>query len=252
MAIKGDAVGLYLVSKDIIVPECNIVLTQPTVKEVLQFGETNFLQIIQYLSYTERSFQILKQENTELQLLDEFQLFLLIYHNEPILRSQIERFFELIFPKYTVIFTDNSIDFKDIEDNGVKGRINPFNFESLQKLCLDLFLPIGQKEPEYNPVSSKAQEIAEKLKKGREEKARREGKQEDSSSLYGTAMSIIAIGCGIPFQVLYECTIFQLNDLFMRYTAKMAWDQYIKMATIPFSDSSKLEAPNMWTSNIYG
>ena len=252
MAIKGDAVGLYLAAKEVIIPDCNIFITQPTVEEVLKIGETNFLQAIQYLSRTGESFAVVKNENAEIGILSDLQLLLLIYHHEPVVRADIDKFFELVFPRYIVKVTENSIDFLDPEDdNKVKGRINPFNFESLQTICLDLFLPFSQQEKQYNPQSAKAKEIADKLKKGREEKARREGGLDEPQSLYGTELSILSIGLQMSISDLARNTLFQLNDMFMRFTAKLEWDQYFKISTIPFTDSSKLEAPDYWTSNIY-
>ena len=74
MAIKGDAVGLYLAAKEVIVPDCNIFITQPTVEEVLKIGETSFLQAIQYLSRTGESFAVVKNENAEIGVLSDLQL----------------------------------------------------------------------------------------------------------------------------------------------------------------------------------
>lgn len=249
MAIKGEDVGLYLVSQDVIIPDCNIIITQPIIKEVLLFGETNFLQAIQYISKTADCFEEVRLIDKQLQMLDDFQLFLFVYRNEPIIKGVIKDFFDLVFPKYNVKVTDNTIDF--IDEDEIKGRITPFNFRQLQDICINLFIPLLQQEVQYNPTSKKAQEIAEKLKKGREEKARRESKTTGNQSLFGTYLSILAVGLGIPIYSLADCTIFQLNDMFLRFNAKMQWDQYIKMATIPFSDASKLEEPDIWTSDLY-
>ena len=240
MAIKGDAVGLYLAAKEIIVFDCNIFITQPTVEEVLKLGETSFLQAIQYISRTSESFAVVKNDNDDIGILSDLQLLLLIYHNEPLVRADIDNFFDLVFPRYVVKVTENSIDFLDPEDSTIKGRVTPFNFESLQTICLDLFLPMSQQEKQYNPQGDKAQEIAEKLKKGREEKARREGGLDEPQSLYGTELSILSVGLQISINDLAKNTLFQLNDMFMRFLAKMRWDQYFDMATIPFAENDYL------------
>ena len=37
----------------------------------------------------------------------------------------------------------------------------------------------------------------------------------------------------------------------MRFEKKQAEDQYIKMATVPFTDTSMLEQPDPWVENLY-
>lgn len=44
--IQGDQIALFLSGQDVPVPECNIVIHQPTIKQIVLFKETNFLTAV--------------------------------------------------------------------------------------------------------------------------------------------------------------------------------------------------------------
>lgn len=254
MAIQGDLVGQYLVGQDVLISECGVVLTQPTIKEILQLGEDNFFEVINFMAQIDKMLQEIQREDVEMQMVSELQLFLLIYRQEPHMRTQVRSFFELVFPKYQVICTENSIDFKQLDEEKdkmiVKGRVNPFNFENLKTTIVNLFLPYSSKKEDYNPGTNKAEEIAKKLREGREKVAQQKNEDGDIS-LLGTYISILSVGMNMDINIFLDYTPFQLFDTFMRYNAKVAQDRYFAISTIPFADTSKLEAPDEWTSNLY-
>ena len=251
MAIKGDLVGKFITGCDIVIPELNILIAQPTVQTILQYGEDNFFEIINFLVQLKTLLKNVEKENPDMNFLSEFHFLLNMYHGDPGLRQSMDQFFELLFPLYKVIITENSIDFKTIEDNKIKSRVTPFNFESLQNIIQQLFLPysLQNSDTNYNPGSEKAARIAEKLKKGRQKIS--EQRQETDSSLLGTYVSILTIGLSIDMKILMQYTPFQLYDVFMRYMAKSAVDKYLKIVTVPFADTSGVEAPEDWTNNLY-
>lgn len=254
MAIQGDLVGQYLVGGDVLIPDCGAVLTQPTIKEILLTGENNFFEAINFIAQTDKMLHEIQNEDPDMQMFSELQLFLLIYRQEPHMRSQVRNFFELIFPKYNVICTENSIDFKQLDENInkmiVKGRVTPFTYENFKTTIMNLFLPYTTKKEDYNPGTSKAEEIAKKLQEGREKIAHQKNEDGDIS-LLGTYISILSVGMNIDMKILLDYTPFQLFDTFMRYNLKVAQDRYFAISTIPFADTSQLEAPDEWTSNLY-
>lgn len=251
MAIKGDMVGKYITGCDILIPDCNIAVKQPTVKTILQIGEGDFFSAVNFIAQTKNMLMSIQAEEPNMPLLSELQLFLMIYHREPHTRIQLDQFFELVFPQYGVKVTENCIEFRALENDRVriKGRITPFNYEPFQTVLKELFLPYNNSKDDYNPVNAKAAEIAEKLKKGKQKIA--EQRNEVDNSLFGSYISILSIGLAMDINTLMECTPFQLYDMFMRYNRKTAEDRYFKLCTIPFADSSKLEAPDSWVSNLY-
>lgn len=254
MAIKGDIkqVGLYLSGAPIPIPDCNIILTQPKVRDVVMFGEDEFLVITNILAHPENLTKEVREGNSQLEIISDFQLLMMILKNEPLIKSSVDKLFELIFPDYEIKFDDSSILFLIEEEEGKKkpcGRITPFNFEFLSNIINDLFEPQNEQDKDYNPVNQKAAEIAAKIKRGREKVAHQ--RDEGAHSLFGRYTSILAIGMQMDVNIFYNYTPFQLYDAFNRYFAKVSSDFYSKVATTPLMDVSKMEEPDEWFRTLY-
>lgn len=251
MAIKGDLVGRYLTGADVLVKSCNIIVRQPIVKEVLQVGEDDFLLAVQFLSRTREFFEEMREGNLELSSMSDFQILLVMYSNDIALKQSLDLFFELVFPKYNVVLTETSIDFLELDSKKILGRVNPFNFEELQIVLKELFIPYTQDKENYNPANDAAKDIVNKIKAGQAKRAKLRGKDETPQSLLGSFCSILSIGLQLDLNILLSYTLFQLYDTYMRFEKKQAEDMYIKLSTIPFADSSKLEQPDSWVANLY-
>jgi len=254
MAIKGDLkqVGLYLSGLPIPIADCNIILTQPKVKDVVMFGEDEFLVITNIFAHPENLTNEVKEGNSQLGIMSDFQLLMMIFKNEPLIKDSVDKLFDLIFPDYEVKFEDTSLLFLKEQEDGKKlpvGRVTPFNFEKLSNVINDLFEPQNEKEKEYNPANSKAAEIAEKIKRGRQKVAQQSN--DVAQSLFGRYTSILAIGMQMDVNVFYNYTPFQLYDAFNRYFAKVSSDFYSKVATTPLMDTSKMEEPEEWFRTLY-
>lgn len=249
MAIQGELVGRYITGADVFVQPCNVIVHQPTVKEILQVGEDGFLLALQLLIKTQDFFEDMRQGNSELSSLSDFQLLLVMYSNDMKLKMDLNLFFELVFPLYDVVLTETSIDFQEKESGSIKGRINPFNFINLQTTLEELFIPYSQKKEEYNPGNAAAEAIAKKIKEGKEKRAQQQNRP--PQSLFGSFVSILAVGLSIDINILLSYTPFQLFDAFMRYERKLAEDQYFSIATTPFADTSTLDQPDSWVDNLY-
>lgn len=252
MKYEGD-IGLYLSGQQVLIPECGIFITQPTVKQIALFGETKFLTAVQILTDPDTLFQEIKQGNSELKDVSNFQILLEILKADTSLKEYFDILFELCCPDYNIIFEKNSIEFylREEDSGSCKGRIFTRNFEPFCRTIKELFVFVSDNEdsPDYNPANAAAKAIADKIKKGRAKAGQQKG--EDKLSLYGTYASILSIGLRLDLNVLYNYTPFQLYDSFSRYWAKEENDRYITMATIPFSDPSKLEEPKNWTRSFY-
>ncbi len=248
MAIKGDRVGLYLASRDIAVQQCGILIKQPTVREVLMFGEEDFLSVLQLFNQLPMFADTLKKDNPVLQEAPDFQILLLMCQQDAMVRHQLENFFELVCPDYEVKFADAAIEFQ--QEKQLRGQLHPFNFEFFQKTIKELFDPYSAQKEEYNPKSDKAKEIARKLKEGKERKAKQQ-QGDTSQSLFGTYLSILSIGIQTDINVLLEYTPFQLYDAFERFALKESQDYYKMLSSSGFLDTSKVEEPESWLKNLY-
>lgn len=250
MELQGD-VGLYLSGQPVVINECNVIITPPKIKEIVACGEEDFFMTLRILGKTDLFLEPVRQGNSELKKYNDFQLLLVILNEEAKLKQLVDSFFELVFPKYNVRITNNSIDF--LMEEKVVGRMTPSGFDSFQKIILDLFDPQKKsKKEEYNPINDKAKEIAEKIKRGKQKIAELKGKgQKQTKSLFGNYVSILSIGMNIDINILYNYTPFQLYDSFARYLLKMQNDYYQSIATQPFVDASKLDTPEEWIGELY-
>lgn len=253
MIYQGD-VGLYLSGEQVLVPECGIFITQPKVRQIVQFGEQKFLTAIQILTDPDTLVQEIKQGNSQLKEMGNFQILLELIKHDESLKSFFDILFELCCPNYEVKIIKNSIEFYIEEDDEkvCRGRINSRNFEKFTTVLKELFIFVSndKNSPDYNPANKLAQEIADKIKKGRAKAGQQKGSEK--MSLYGTYVSILSVGMQLDMNQLYNYTPFQLYDTFSRYWAKVQSDQFFKIQIMPFSNVSESDSPEEWTRNFYG
>lgn len=255
MGIKGKLkTGLYLSGQPIPIEAANLLVYQPTIKEITLFGEQDFSTGIALLTHTNIFSEEIKKGNFDLEIYSDFQLLLIIMREDKNVKEIISKLLDFIFPTYdNIIINENSIDFYvKNEDKAIKvGVIHPFNFQFFQDTLSDLFEPEGEKEEEYNPANDAAAEIAEKLKRGRQRIKEQQSKKEGEQSIYARYISVLSVGMNIDINMFFNYTPFQLYDTFKRYFLKQSADFYQKLQSTPFMDVSKMEVPKEWTSNIY-
>lgn len=256
MAVKqGVNVGMYLSGQPVMIPDCNIVVTQPKIKDIVLYGEDEFLVGTTILAHPERILDEMREGNPELDYFSDFQLLMIVLREDPGMRQRIFSLLEFVFPEYEIKLTESCLDFYKHEEDKtfIAGRITDFNFDIFKDYINDLFdaHSADNKEVEYNPANDLASQIAEKLKKGRERKAKQQHEKEGPQSIYGRYASILSIGLGISVNTIYEYTSFQLFDGFNRFLSKQESDFYQRVSTMPFMDVSKVETPEDWVRNLY-
>lgn len=257
MAIKGDKrkLGLILSGQPLPIKDANIFVTQPKIKDIVQFGEDDFLVTVQMLVSMEQFVEQIKQGNSELEIVSDFQLLLIMIDEDITIKNMILNLFTLIFPEYIINFTENSIDFliKEEDKEMLVGRVHPFNFEYFQNTLNDAFIPQGDndREPDYNPVNEMANKIAEKIKKGREKIHAQRAKEEGEHSIFADYCSTLSIGMQMDVSIFFNYTPFQLYDAYRRYFSKVQSDFYMRVSSMPMMDTSKMDVPPDWQRNLY-
>ena len=255
MSIHGDKrkIGLILSGQPILVPEINIYITQPKIKDIVLFGEDDFFTAIQMLVDMEKFASMVKKGNSELNIISDFQLLLIMIEEDITVKKMIQDLFMLIFPDYNVKFTENSIDFLLTENDQIVGRIHPFNFEFFQNMLNDIFIPQGdnEDEPEYNPANDAAAKIAEKIKQGREKVHAQKAAVEGVHSIFADYCSTLSIGMHMDVNIFFNYTSFQLYDAYRRFFSKEQSDFYMRVSSMPMMDVSKMEVPSPWQRNLY-
>lgn len=254
--IKGDKrwVGLYLSGKPVLIKELNIAITPPTIKDIVMFGEENFLFATQLIVHTDDFVSEIKRGNSELEIFSNFQLLMKIVNEDYNIKKMIEEYLNFIFFDYIIEFTSNDIVlYVEQEDKKIPvSRVNPFNFNYLKDMIENLFVAQSLEEDiEYNPANDLAREIAEKIKAGRKKTTELKSEQSKYQSMFAQIISSLAIGLKMDINIFFNYTPFQLYDIYRRFFLKQSYDLYQKISITPLMDNSKMEVPEEWTKYIY-
>ena len=230
---------------DIPIPECQLIIKQPRIKDISFLGETDFFFFFQTLSINKS--MVVVEDKSVLDQINNFQVFMTVINEKEMQdkRKKVEAVFQLFGlgkPSYTpqsLILTDNNNETHLIDAN---------NFDYLQEAIK--LVTCAQNGPmdqqAFNPSDDAARKIAEKLMRGRQRVAAQKGSS--TSSAFSRYLSVLTVGLHIPLQQLAECTMFQLYDLMERYVLHINWDLDIRTRLAGGKPDSH---PDDWMKNIH-
>lgn len=233
---------------DIPIPELQLVMHQPTLKEISMMGEQDFFTAIHLLCMEKES---LVQDRSLLQNLTNFQVLMKVMEQlkGTDQRASLVTLLSMIFPNFRPMLTPNSIIFNNLETKE-NILVDNNNFQFLQNtikevLCVNNIFQGGNIV--YNPLNKRAKEIADKIMRGRRKVA--ELKKKSSDSVIARYLSILTIG--IHSMTLQDCmslTLYQLFDLVERFTLYIQWDIDLRVRLA--GGEPKGEAED-WMKNIH-
>lgn len=230
---------------DIPVPECQIVVHQPRIKEIALIGEQEFFVGAQCLCLNKSMFV---EGKDVLANTNNFQIFMTIMSQKEARdkRDAVKQVFTILFPQYKILVTPQSL-VAQTENGNI--TIDENNFEYLQNVLRMIFCskngPMDQQA--FNPANDKAKEIAEKLMRGRQRIAQENGSS--NASVFSQYLSILTIGLNsMSLQDLTDLTMFQLYDLIERYNLYINWDLDIRSRLAGGKPDSR---PDNWMKNIH-
>lgn len=232
---------------DIPLPAIQTSVHQPTLEEVSYIGEREFFLGIQTLCLNKSLY--IKDENLS-QTTTNFQVFMMVIHDSHNieLKQATQSLLTLLFPVYKIGITPQSIILMN-QEQGNK-IIDETNFEEIQEVFRDILCVksnLSGAHTTFNPQGKKAQEIAEKLMRGRQRVAAQKGDLNDS--MLSRYLSILAIGLqSTSLQDLIKLTLFQIYDLLERYHLYTDWDITIRARLAGASGEHK---PEDWMKNIH-
>ena len=230
---------------DIPIPECQLVLHQPTMKEIAFMGEHEFFVGVQTLTLHKSMF--MDKDKGVPESITNFQIFMTIVNGQETAYKKeiVKQLFLIIFPKYKVLFTPNSILFQD--DNG-NHMVDASNFESLQEILRMVFCvnSTDMDKQAFNPANDAAKEIAEKLMRGRQRVAAQSG--ENNHSIFSQYLSVLVIGTQLGFNELQTYTMYQIFDLMERYSLYTNWDIDLRCRLAGGKPDTQ---PDNWMKNIH-
>lgn len=230
---------------DIPIPECQLILHQPKIKEISFIGEDDFFLGIQTLVVNKS--MLLVEDKSVLDDINNFQVFMTVMNDKTTQdkKQKVSLVCELLglgkptFTPQSLILTDS---------NNQMHLIDATNFDTLQNVIKQVTCAVNgpMDQQAFNPMDDKAREIANKLMRGRQRVAAQKGSS--TTSTFSRYLSILTIGLHIPLQELMECTMFQLYDLIERYMLYIAWDMDVRTRLAGGKPDSH---PDDWMKNIH-
>ena len=209
---------------DIPIPELQIIMHQPTIKEIAYMGEQDFFMALQYLCVNKET---LIQDKTLLEQLSNFQVLMKVLEqskDKQHKKNALQNLLLLLFPSYSSTMLPHSIILtaKDMPPITIDDNTFPI-IQEYTKIVLCVNSIFQGNNIIYNPGNEAARKIMNKIIEGRKKVAQQKGgKQESVLTRY---LSILTIGSStVTLHDAAEFTIFQVFDLIDRYNAFIEWD----------------------------
>ena len=216
---------LLLSGNDLPFPEARLTVHQPRLKEIAYITEQRFWHGCEFLNFNKELLP--NQDKVDLSNMSNFNIIMTIIQ-ERSLESQQARLnvmsvLALLFPTNEILLGKQVIQIREPQTNEV-GEINQDNFEAFKRILTSMFCLTNSENKEYNPSGQLARKIADKIKKGREQRAK------------------------LAPETKMDYTVYQLMDEFNRYQLKInydAWERYRVAGATGMSD------PEDWFKDIH-
>lgn len=230
---------------DIPIPECQLILHQPSIKEIAYIGERHFFTGIQYLCLQKNT---VVEDERLLSTTSNFQIFMTIMNERETAdkKADVLQVLTVLFPSYTTILTPRSILFSKDRESFM---VDENNFESLQQVLSEVFCLKHSDQTSYNPANQKAKEIADKLMKARQKVAQLKAQESGESSVLAQYVSTLTVGLGsMSLTACLDLTLYQLYDLMERYSLYINWDIDLRSRLVGGKPDKPVEN---WMKNIH-
>lgn len=240
---------------DIPIPELQVSLHQPTIREISYLGEEQYFSALQILCFNKQIIMAANpQGSSALNAMNNFQIFMTLV-TDPEMKNVAEKknmilsMFALLFPKYTAQFLPRGIFFNNPETKH-NFTLDENNFDALQRVLSDMGgmnNTAGGQNANFNPANDRAAQIAAKLMKGRQKAAQSRG--DSQGGVLARYVSILTIGLNsMSLDKCLNLTVYQLYDLIERYGLYISWDLDIRSRLAGGKPDSK---PDDWMKNIH-
>ena len=206
---------------DLPIPQCQIAVHQPRIREIGMIGEQDFFIGAQCLTINSSMFV---QDKALLPDVNNFQIFMMIMNDKETRDKKVStlQVLQILFPDYKPMMTPRSLI---LNREGQQILIDENNFEYLQDILRLVFCTKtgSMDQQSFNPANDKAREIAQKIMRGRERIAAQNGSS--NTSVFSQYLSVLTVGLNsMSIKDMADLTIYQLYDLVERYNLYLAWD----------------------------
>jgi hypothetical protein len=240
---------LLMSGNDIPFPEAQLIIHNPTLKEIGLIGEETFFTGCGVLTFSRDN--LTEEDRINSMSLSEIEILLMMMNNQEassaMQKNRVSTLvvLTLLFPEYKITLANQAIVLhKDEQDF----FIDKNNFHIFKEILEKMFCLKGRSstDPGYNPGGKLAQEIADKLKQRQKILAEQQGEQK--ISILSRYASILAIGLQLDLNDVLQYNIFQLYDQFNRYELFEQFDIYIRAQLAGASGMKEVEN---WKTDIH-
>lgn len=234
---------------DIPIPEIQVTMHQPRIREIAFMGETDFFSAAQYICLQK---EYLIQDESLLATLNNFQVLMKVIEQQQTSekKTALLTLLSLLFPGYSSFMTPNSIILRNLESGETK-MIDANNFDVLQNITREVLCINSMFQGEnvvYNPSNKEAKRIADKIMAGRRKVAEINSKKQGGSIL-SRYISILTVGINsMSLEDNLSLTLYQLFDLVQRYTAWLDWDIDLRQRLAGSTPKNEVEN---WMRDLY-
>lgn len=229
---------LFLSGNDIPFIEAQLIIHQPTIKEIGLIGEEVFFTGCQLLNFSRN----LLNEEDKMHLGDQsnFDILIAILREQNAVmqknRNCVNMVLALLFPDYKIQFQNQCIL---LEKDEQYYQINRDNFEQFKEIISIIFQLKQDDKATFNPSGELASRIAAKLQKRHQKLA--EDKPDKKIDILSRYVSILSVAQHKDMNMLLNYTVYQLYDEFKRNELKMGYDVYIKAKMAGAKDLKEVE-----------
>ena len=240
---------------DIPIPELELTIHQPTIREISFLGELEYFSSLSLLCFNKATLIAANPKGaSRLTEMNDFQIFMTLMNdannqNASVKKNNISSILTIFFPGYTIQFLPTGIFFNNPRSKHSL-TINETNFHILKNV-LDEVSGInnatGGQNSNFNPKGEKAAKIAAKLMRGRNRAAKQDHNSIDG--VLGRYVSVLTVG--LSSMSLNDClnlTVYQLYDLIERYGLYIGWDLDIRSR---LAGGKPDEKPDDWMKNLH-
>lgn len=239
---------LLLSGNDIPFLEAQLIIHQPTIKEIAWIGEEAFFTGCSMINFSKDNLP--EQDKMSLEDKTNFDILIAILRerNAVMQRNKdcIQMVLALIFPEYTITFNKESIILKKPEEEE-SHLIDNKNFDKFKEIFNKMLSFSKSDVQDYNPSGNMAKQIADKLRQRSQRLAQLKG-NDNKVDILSRYVSILAVGMNKDINSLLNYTMYQLFDEFERYQLKLSYDIYTQARMAGAKDLKEVED---WMKDIH-
>jgi hypothetical protein len=229
---------LFLSGNDIPFIEAQLIIHQPTIKEIGLIGEEAFFTGCQLLNFSKNLLN--EEDKSHLEDKTNFDILIAILREQNAVmqknRNCVNMVLALLFPDYSIQIQDNCIL---LEKEGQQYQINSDNFETF-KIIISMMFQLKQDDKSaFNPSGELASRIAAKLQKRHQKLA--EDKPDKKIDILSRYVSILSVAQHKDINILLKYTVYQLYDEFKRNELRSGYDMYVKAKMAGAKDLKEVE-----------